>query len=161
MSVDTEKGFKRTQYLVAKKIQFRFAVFVMFFVVSVSVATSAAVFFSTLFVLGDKLAAVYPQGRLMPIIQSAYLTFFVIIGISIPIVLFTSIRFSHRIVGPLPKIYRYLAELGNGTYPGRLIIRSKDELHDLAGAINRMADNLKAKGVVVDDGRPNPPQDKS
>lgn len=140
--------YKRTQFVVEKAIQFRFARFVMLFVGLTAFLTSSIVFFTTLALLGDKLAAVYPQGRLAPIVRSAYIVFFANLAVAAPIIFAVSIRFSHRIVGPLPKIYNYLKNIGEGKYTGKLIIRQKDELKDLAASINQMAESLKAKGYV-------------
>ncbi|MFT5207073.1 MAG: methyl-accepting chemotaxis protein [Candidatus Omnitrophota bacterium] len=142
--------YQRSQYIVDKRIQYRFAGFVMLFATGAAVLVGSVIFFTTLFFLGDKLAAVYPAGRLQPIVRSAYSAFFVNIIIAMPIIFFVSIRFSHKIVGPLPKIYRYLKSIGSGTYPGRLTLRTGDELTDLAEAVNAMAEDLKARGSIDD-----------
>ncbi len=140
--------YERKQFLVDRKIQYRFTRFVMIFVTATAFITSAIVFFVILTLLGDKLAAVYPQGRLMPIIRATYISFFMILIASVPIIYFFSIRFSHLFVGPLGKIYRYLDSIGDGLYIGKLIIRKKDELQDLVNIINNMATNLKSKGAI-------------
>jgi signal transduction histidine kinase len=144
------KNLKRKQILVEKKMQMRFARFVLFFAMTTAFLTSTAVFFTTMTVLGDKLEAVYPQGRLGPIVRTAYLAFFLNLGVAIPVLLYFSIKFSHRIVGPLPKIYKYLAELGEGHDPGTLVLRDRDELQDLAVAINNLAEKLKSRGITTD-----------
>ena len=142
--------YQRKQILVVKKIQFRFAAFVLILAAGTAFVTSLAVFFSVLTVLGDKLAAVYPQGRLAPIVRSAYLTFITVFAISIPIISYFAIRFSHKVVGPLPKIYRYLVSVGQGVHPGKLILRDGDQLIELAQVINEMADDLKNHGAIQD-----------
>ncbi|MBF0254098.1 MAG: HAMP domain-containing protein [Candidatus Omnitrophica bacterium] len=140
--------FKRTQILVERNIQFRFARFVILFATATAFLTSSVVFFTMLVFLGDKLAAVYPQGRLAPIVRSAYLVFFGNLILAAPFIFYAAIRFSHRIVGPLPKMYRYLERVGKGIFPGRLTIRENDELQELAEVINRMADDLKSRGLI-------------
>lgn len=140
----------RKQILVVKKIQFRFAGFVILLAAGTAFITSLAVFFTVLTVLGDKLAAVYPQGRLAPIVQSAYLSFIVVFGVSVPVICYFAIRFSHKVVGPLPKIYRYLVTVGQGIYPGKLTLREGDHLIELAQVINEMATDLKGHGALQD-----------
>lgn len=149
--------YQRKQILVVKKIQFRFAAFVILLAAGTAFATSAAVFFTVLTVLGDKLAAVYPQGRLAPIVQSVYLSFGAVLAISVPIICYFAIRFSHKVVGPLPKIYRYLVSVGQGMHPGKLVLREGDHLQELAVVINEMADDLKSHGALQDP-PPNPAQ---
>lgn len=149
--------YKRKKILVVKKIQFRFAGFVIVLAAGTALVTSLAVFFTVLTVLGDKLAAVYPAGRLEPIVRSAYLSFFVVFAVSVPVICYFAIRFSHKVVGPLPKIYRYLVTVGQGIYPGKLVLRDGDHLVELAQVINEMANDLKSHGALQDA----PPQPKT
>jgi hypothetical protein len=139
---------QRKQILVDKKIQYRFAGFVILLAAGTALVTSLAVFFAVLTVLGDKLAAVYPQGRLAPIVNSAYLSFFIVFALSVPLICYFAIRFSFKVVGPLPKIYRYLAIIGTGVHPGKLVLRDGDHLQDLAVAINSMTDELKSRNAL-------------
>jgi len=156
--------YQRKQILVVKKIQFRFAGFVIVLAAGTALVTSLAVFFAVLTVLGDKLAAVYPQGRLAPIVRSAYLSFITVFAISVPVICYFAIRFSHKVVGPLPKIYRYLVSVGQGVHPGKLVLREGDHLQELAVVINDMANDLKAHGAIQDpptpSSAPNPPAQK-
>ena len=140
--------YQRKQILVVKKIQFRFAAFVILLAAGTAFVTSLAVYLAVLTVLGDKLASVYPQGRLAPIIRSAYLTFITVFAISVPAICYFAFRFSHKVVGPLPKIYRYLVSVGQGIHPGKLVLRDGDHLIELAAVINEMADDLKAHGAL-------------
>jgi len=140
--------FQRKQILVQKKMQYRFARFVMLFMFLTALITSSAIFFTTLILMGDKLAAVYPQGRLLPIVRTVYAAFIINLVIATPIIWYQCIKFSFRIVGPLPKMYQHLKDVGAGIYPGKLLIRATDELQELATVINDMTDNLKAKGAV-------------
>lgn len=149
--------YQRKQILVVKKIQYRFAAFVILLAAGTAFLTSFAVFFTVLTVLGDKLASVYPQGRLAPIVRSAYLSFIVVFAVSVPLIVYLAIRFSHKVVGPLPKIYRYLMSVGQGIHPGKLVLRDGDHLHELAAAINQMADDLKSRNSLQD---PPPPAQK-
>ncbi len=135
--------FRRKKYLIDRGIQFRFARFVILFVFMSSLLTGLTIFFTTFMMLGEKLAAVYPQGRLIEIFRSVYLAFFIDMLVVAPIIFVGSIVFSHRIAGPLPKIYQALKHIGNGNFEQHLVLRKHDELKELASTINEMALNLK------------------
>ena len=135
-------AIQRKQYFVQKAMQLRFARFVILFVFVSSVLTGGVIFFVTFLLMGEKLASVYPQGRLVPIFQSVYLWAFVSLAAVMPIIFYGSIVFSHRIAGPLPKIYRMLQEIGQGNFDQKLVLRQHDELKELADEINDMAKNL-------------------
>lgn len=135
--------FKRTQIIVAKDFQYRFARFVMLFVFGTALVTATTVFFTTFSMLGDKLAQVYPQGRLLVIFRNVYAAFGINLVILAPLVFYMSILFSHRIVGPLPKIYEALRRVGQGDLNQKVVLRKNDELRDLAQAVNDMIEGLK------------------
>ena len=138
-------GFRRKQYFIQRGMQLRFARFVILFVFVSSVLTGGVIFLTTFLLMGEKLASVYPQGRLVPIFQSVYLwSFLSLVGV-VPIIFYGSIVFSHRIAGPLPKIYRILREIGQGNFEQKIVLRKHDELKELADAINDMAQGLKER----------------
>jgi len=138
-------GFRRKKYFVDRGLQLRFARFVILFVFISTLLTAAIVFYTTFMILGGRLAEVYPQGRLVSIFQSVYLAFFVNLVVILPVIFYGSIVFSHRIAGPLPKIYRALQQIGQGQFDVNLTLRKSDELKELVDAINKMAADLKAK----------------
>jgi methyl-accepting chemotaxis protein len=145
---------RRKQVVVERKIQFRFARFVVLFAIATSFLTSATVFFTTFSLLGDKLADVYPQGRLVAIFRTVYLAFALNLALAAPVLFYLSLRFTHRLAGPLPKIYDTLRKVGQGDFEQKLVLRRNDELRDLADVINEMIENLRSgKGG----GRPVPP----
>ena len=135
--------FRRKKYLVERGIQLRFARFVIAFVFFSSILTGLTIFFTTFMMLGEKLMAVYPQGRLIEIFRSVYIAFFIDMLVIAPVIFIGSIIFSHRIAGPLPKIYQALKHIGHGNFEQHLVLRKHDELKELAATINEMASNLK------------------
>ncbi len=139
------KPFKRKKYLVDRGLQFRFTRFVLKFVLFSCAMTSLATFFSTFMLMGERLAAVYPQGRLVEIFRSVYATAFISLIVVVPFVVWMSIRFSHRVAGPLPKIYAALRNLGEGRFDVKLVLRKGDELRELADVINETARKLREK----------------
>ncbi len=138
-------SFRRKQYFVEHGLQLRFARFVILFVFLSSFATGLTIFFTTFMMLGERLASVYPQGRLVEIFRSVYFAAFVDMIVILPLIFYGSILFSHRIAGPLPKIYNTLREIGRGNFEVNLVLRKRDELVDLASTINEMAKNLKER----------------
>lgn len=139
------KTIRRKQYFVEKALQLRFARVVILFVFVSSILSGLTIFYTTFILLGEKLASVYPQGRLAEISRSVYVALFVDMLIIIPVIFYGSIIFSHRIAGPLPKVYRALKEIGNGNFEVNLILRKHDELKELANTINAMAKSLKER----------------
>ncbi len=140
-----DSKFRRTQYLVDRGLQLRFTRFVVLFVFISSVLTGLTIFYTTFMMLGERLADVYPQGRLVTIFRSVHIAFFICMLAVLPVIIYFTILFSHRIAGPLPKIYQALRNIGKGEFDIRLTLRKNDELRELVDAINEMAKNLKER----------------
>lgn len=136
---------RRKKYFVEKGLQLRFARFVILFVFVSSILTGLTIFYTTFMMLGERLADVYPQGRLVEIFRSVHVALFVNMLVVLPVIFYGSIIFSHRIAGPLPKIYQALRSVGQGNYDIKLILRKNDELRELADVINDMARQLKER----------------
>jgi nitrate/nitrite-specific signal transduction histidine kinase len=66
------------------------------------------------------------------------------IGI-LPMIFYGAVLFSHRIAGPLPKIYQVLREIGAGNFNVKITLRKSDELKELADAVNQMSSQLKER----------------
>ena len=144
--MNPNQSYRRKQYFVMKGLQFRFARFVVLFALLsslVTVLTGATIFYTTFSILGDKLAAVYPQGRLVAIFRSVHIAVLISFLIILPIIFYASILFSHRIAGPLPKILEALRQIGQGNFNVNLVLRKHDELKELADTVNETANNLK------------------
>ena len=138
--------FRRKRIFVERGMQLRFARFVLIYMLICSVITATIVFFATSSLLGEKLAGIYPQSRLTEIFGRVYIAFFLSLLASAPLLFYGALVFSHRIAGPLPKIYRALDDIGAGNFDVKVTLRQHDELVDLAEHINRMAARLKQKG---------------
>lgn len=137
--------FHRSQVLVDRGLQIRFTKFVLLFVFIASILTGLAIFYTTFMMLGERLADVYPQGRLVTIFRSAHIAFFVCMVLILPVIAYVTILFSHRIAGPLPKIYEALRGIGRGQFDVNITLRKNDELRELVAVINEMAMNLKER----------------
>ncbi|MBI4431989.1 MAG: HAMP domain-containing protein [Candidatus Omnitrophica bacterium] len=137
--------FRRKKYFVERGLQLRFARFVILYVFAASILTGLTIFYTTFMMLGERLADVYPQGRVIQIFRSVHLALLVDMLIILPLIFYGSIMFSHRIAGPLPKIYQALKMIGQGNFDIRLVLRKGDELKELADGINDMAARLKER----------------
>ena len=51
--------------------------------------------------------------------------------------------YTHRIIGPIVAITRHIRALKDGLYSHRVTLRSRDELKDLAGELNELAEILE------------------
>lgn len=138
-----EPKFRRKQYLVERGLQLRFTRFVVGFVFIACLVTGLTIFYTTFMMLGERLADVYPQGRLVTIFRSVHIVFFINMLVVLPFIFYGSIVFSHRIAGPLPKIYQAIRNIGQGDFDIKLTLRKHDELRELVDAINETAKKLK------------------
>ena len=115
------------------------------FVLLSCLLTGFTIFYTVFVMLGEKLADVYPQGRLTDIFRSAYLVFFLNMLVILPLIFYCSIQFSQRIAGPLSKIYDALNEIGKGNFNAHIFLRKHDQLKDLANVIEEMERHLKER----------------
>jgi methyl-accepting chemotaxis protein len=137
--------WRRKQIIIERGLQFRFARFVILYMTLSCFVTAFIVFYATFTVFSEKLVGIYPQQRLPEIFSRAYGAFFVGLVIVMPILFYGAILFSHRIAGPLPKLYQALQDIGQGNFDTKLSLRKNDELSGLADHINRMALKLKER----------------
>jgi signal transduction histidine kinase len=94
--------------------------------------------------LGDKLANVYPQGRLISIVNTVNIRILLSLVLITPLVVVIGIYASHKIAGPIYRIEKYLSAMAGGDLSIPLTLRKNDELVSLANGINNVADTMKA-----------------
>ena len=135
----------RKQVFVEKGLQLRFARFVLFLTAGGALLTGLVVFYTAFFILGEKLSLVYPQNQLISVFRSVHLALIVALAVVLPPIFYAALIFSHRIAGPLPKIYRALRAIGDGELDQKLVLRKHDELRELADVINEMAVKLQQR----------------
>jgi len=137
--------WRRKQLIIERGLQLRFARFVILYMMLSCFVTAFIVFYATFAVLSEKLVGIYPQHRLPEIFNRAYWAFFAGLLVVAPILFYGAIIFSHRIAGPLPKIYQTLQDIEQGNFDGKIFLRKNDELRELADRINQMAAKLKER----------------
>jgi len=140
--------YARKRYLIEKGFQIKYTLMVIAFMFLIAWLAGYTVYYTLFTLLGEKLANVYPQGRLMAIFKTVNATLFIRILLLIPFVTIISILLSHRIVGPVYRVRRYLSEVvAKGDFSAVLKLRKRDEFKNLAEAINNMTQDLgKAAG---------------
>lgn len=140
------KPFRRRKYLIEKKFQLKFAGLIMLFMFAVAFFSALTIYYYTWIALGEKLANVYPQGRLVGILRHANFILFLRILIVSPLVFALAILLSHRIAGPIYRIKNTIDEVIKGDYTKRLYLRKTDTLKDVADSINSIIEMLEKKG---------------
>ncbi len=134
----------RRRYLV-RKFQLKFAGFVLLFMLVVGFVCGFVVYNSSMTILVKKLSGVFPQHRLIAIINEMNLRLVIGFILALVVIFIASIFISHRIAGPLVRIEKSISEIGDGNLSLTVKLRKTDELQDLAQTINNMTALLKEK----------------
>ena len=137
--------FRRRRYFVDKKFQLKFAGMILLFMFIIAIFSSLTIYYYTWMLLGEKLASIYPQGRLVGILKTANIILFTRLMLITPLVFVLAIILSHRIAGPIFRIKNTLDEVAKGNYRKKLYLRKTDELQDVADSINKLMDTLERK----------------
>lgn len=135
--------YRRTQYLVAKKFQLRYVGLILLLVSLTAILCSYVIYYTMMVTMGDKLANVYPQGRLMSIVSTVNLRILLSLILVAPLVVIVGIMASHKIAGPIYRIEKFLTSMAAGELSQHITLRKNDELVSLANGINTVIDSLK------------------
>jgi hypothetical protein len=82
---------------------------------------------------------------------------FLCLAVLVPVVAWDTVRFSHRLVGPLFRVRQLMRSIADGEPVRPLKLREGDFLGDLSDDFNRMLETLQRQGVSAL--RPAPPAD--
>ena len=94
--------------------------------------------------MGDKLANVYPQGRLISIVNMVNFRILLSMLLVAPLIVVIGIYASHKIAGPIYRIEKFLGSMADGDLSRPLTLRRNDELMSLANGINKLIESVKA-----------------
>jgi len=141
--MSTKPVFRRKKYLIKQGLQFRYIGVVFALVILVSIVTGYTVFATGWMLLGEKLASVYPQGRLIYVFKVTNVALMRNILLISPLVFLLALLSSHKIAGPIYRIEKDMGEIARGNLTLRVKLRRGDELQDLADAINAMTENIE------------------
>ncbi|MEE8360271.1 MAG: HAMP domain-containing protein [Candidatus Omnitrophota bacterium] len=134
---------RRRKYLIKPGFQLRYAGIILLTLFVASAICVLTTYFSSISLLGEKLAHVYPQGRLVATLKQVNMIIAYRLLFLIPFLAFFGILLSHRIAGPAYRIERTLREIGTGNFDIHIKLRRYDELVSIANAINDMTSDLK------------------
>jgi len=136
--------YRRTQYLIAKRFQLKYVGMILLLVSLTAVMCSYVIYYTMMLTMGDKLANVYPQGRLISIVNMVNFRILLSMLLMAPLVAMIGIYASHKIAGPIYRIEKFLGSMAEGDLSMPITLRRNDELMSLANGINRVVDSVKA-----------------
>jgi len=136
--------YVRKQYFVAKKFQLKYVGLILLLMFMTAALCSYVVYYTSMLLLGEKLANVYPQGRLVSIVRIVNFRILLSVLLVTPLVAMIGIFLSHRIAGPIYRMEKFLNDFAGGNLSSRLILRNGDELITLANGINKVIDSMKS-----------------
>ena len=139
----TQSKKRRTKLFIIRGFQIRYIFLILVFMFAIAILSGYIVYFTAWVMFGEQLARVYPQGDLLVIVNKVNLALLVRLALISPLVILIGLVLSNRIAGPIYSIQNYLKELLEGRYDKRLKLREKDELKDVAEAINSLVSKLK------------------
>lgn len=144
MTQFSKPKFKRTKYLVSTKFQLRYVGIILLLMLVTALICSYIIYYTVMVVMGEKLSNVYPQGRLIAIINIVNLKILFSLLLITPIVAAVGIYLSHKIAGPIYRIEKFLDDMVLGNLGSRIVLRKGDELMSVADKINILNDSLRA-----------------
>ena len=136
--------YRRKQYFVAKKFQLKYVGMILALVFLTAIMCSYLIYYTMMVTMGDKLANVYPQGRLMSIVNMVNIRILISMLLAAPLITVLGIYASHKIAGPIDRIERFLGSMAGGDFSQTLALRKNDELIYLVSGINGVVDSMKA-----------------
>ena len=143
VNMEREWRKRRRRYIVKPAFQLRYVGLILAVMLLSAVIVGYTIYYNSWVLLGSKLASVYPQGRLVQIFRSVNVRLainMVFVGVLCAGI---GILASHRIAGPIQRMKKFLDDMTGGDYSRRLKLRKHDELKDVAGAMNRLAEKLE------------------
>lgn len=134
---------RRTTLFIAKRFQIRYITLILAFIFVTALITGYTVYYTTWIMFGEKLAAVYPQGLLIDIVNKVNTVLFLRLIFLTPLVVLIGLVLSNRIAGPIYRIQKFVKKVHVGDYTEKLSLREKDELQDVATALNSLVSKLR------------------
>lgn len=78
-------------------------------------------------------------------LQEFFLVMALLLAVYAALVAFSCTLFSHRVVGPVQPLCRHIRALRDGLYSHRVRLRHSDGLHEVAAALNQLAESLEKR----------------
>jgi methyl-accepting chemotaxis protein len=136
---------RRRKYFIDKRFQGKVAGLTAIIVVLVGL--TAAV----LMLLAKPATGAGPQAQAEALFFKLILLLLVVIAVTVVATIIYSVRFSHRIVGPIFAFSRHLNWIKDGIYIRDLKLRKGDEFQNLARVFNNMQTSLRQRSQATVD----------
>lgn len=134
--------FRRKAYIIKRGLQFRYIGLVFALALLASIVTGYTVFATMWSYFVERLANVYPQGRLMYVLSETNVALLRNLLLISPLIFILGLLFSHKIAGPIYRIEKTIDEISKGNLTLKIKLRQGDEFWDLADIINIMTDSF-------------------
>jgi methyl-accepting chemotaxis protein len=148
---ESGQGYKRKTHLIKKDFQIRFILkFCLLLFLGALLSTGLLLLLSQ-----DSLTSSFQSSRLtikntgLAILPSVIYTNLVTFGLVTLGTIGVTLFFSHKIAGPLHRIEKELKHIGNGDLTKTIMLRGKDQIGTLAGCVNDMTADLRAKVLDI------------
>ena len=86
-----------------------------------AVICSYTVYYTVMILMGEKLANVYPQGRLMSIVNMVNIRILISMLLAAPLITVLGIYASHKIAGPILRMERFMDDMASGNLADKLV----------------------------------------
>lgn len=134
---------RRIHYLVNKEMQLRFTVKFVFVTVLFALFIGFQVYITVWPVVSEWIPE-SNRPEVMSLVKRQILLRTVLFAIPVLLVVVSfAVLFSHRLVGPLFRIYRTIDEVVRGKDVEPIRLRKKDELGELAGRVNELIEVVR------------------
>lgn len=139
---------KRRRLLVKRAFQLKYTGIILLFIFLTVAISSVVVYLAIFPLLSEKLANLYPQGRLVAVLKDVNAKLFLSTALLLPIAAWLGIILSHRIAGPWFRIERILRDIARGNL-SEVKLRRADELHSIADAINELTESISSMSEEI------------
>ena len=135
--------FRRTRFLISTRLQLRYVWLILLMIFFTAAVCSYTVYYTGMITFAEKLSSVYPQGRLIAMINMVNIRILINILLLTPLVALVGLYLSHKIAGPIYRMEEHLADMVSGNFSSHLVLRQGDELIGMADKINKLSDSLR------------------
>lgn len=141
--------YKRTNFLINKRFQLRFAFFVCSWIFALSMIYPIVIFnifefFIKSFTDGNSVIPAMSADKVKTIENQVLVVLGIIQLVFLGITFILTIFLSHRIAGPLFKLKRAIDEVRNGNLDQTIYFRKNDHFIELQDSFNEMVQSLSA-----------------
>ena len=139
----TGPAYRRRRVLVNPPLQFAFVKAMLIVLGVMALAALAAVYVAIRVTLSTFELANDPV--IVSLFRSAFWLIMLELLVLTPLVVWLGILLTHKVAGPLVRIFAVLDQMSRGRYDVRITLRKGDMLVELAEAVNRLSENIRSQ----------------